>query len=182
MTIVARRSPNFSQSFGALVPVDVLSIQCGLWQLGFDPGRFDGLWGPMTEGALNRWYAWWRSRQVSAPEPVYEHPPVNRGGAVRIPEEWTEIPAAALRGRCAREPRGAHQPPPVPEPQPLAPPSVIVGPDGAPEPDAPRPVVRAGAGKGAPLGWLLAGGLLIGAAAYYARRDRADDFRMPPLR
>lgn len=181
MTLIVRRPPRAFQGFGELVAVDVLQVQCGLWQLGFDPGRFDGLWGPVTENALNRWYAWWRSRQVSAPPPEYFPPAVNRGGQVRMPEEWAEIAAAALRGPCAREPRGAHRAPPVPEPRPLAPPPVVVGPDG-PAPERPQPV-RASAGGGLPWGWMIVGAALLG-ATYFAMQEREGDWRSmaPPPR
>jgi hypothetical protein len=158
-------------SFGELVPIDVLTLQCGLWQLGFDAGRFDGLWGPMTAGALDRWYLWWRSRQVSAPEPVYEHPAPNRGGAVRIPEQWAELAAAAMRGPCSRQRRGAHREPPVPEPRPLAPPVVIVGPDGEPSIERPQPVQRGGAIKLPTWAWVVGGVLLVGGVVYAFKKD-----------
>ncbi len=177
MPIIARRvSMPALSSFGALVAVDVLTVQCGLWQLGFDPGRFDGLWGPMTEGALDRWYAWWRSTQRDDPGvPEYESPPRNRGGVVRMPEAWASIAAAAERGPCNRERRGQHRSPPVPEPQPLAPPPVVVGPSGEPEPERPINITTQTESSGMGAVPLVVGVLAIGAIAAAIAFTRRDD-------
>lgn len=184
MTLIARRvsRPRLGAASGELVAVPVLHVQCGLWQLGFDPGRFDGLWGPVTQSALERWYAWWRSRQTEpGPAPEYRHPPVNRSGDMQIPEQWAEIVAASERGPCRLEPRGAHRAPPVEEPAPLAPPPIVVGPGGEPEPERPRGMTTVSTAK---TPWVALGLLALGVGALaYISRKRLEDrqvFFMPP--
>jgi peptidoglycan hydrolase-like protein with peptidoglycan-binding domain len=128
----------------------VRGVQSRLRRLGFRPGPIDGLFGPLTEGAVVRFQT---ARGLSRDGVVG---PATRRSLLDRPPGRRSRPASRGVGRHSR-----HRAAPASRTTPGGPSHVVV----RPAPDRPAPMLVAGLGA-------LAAALLLGGAWLLARRPR----------